>query len=70
MRLRTLTIGALALPLAAMAAPAPAPAPAQTRPSAFFEDHCYRCHDATEKKGGLDLSALAVEPSDPENFAS
>jgi len=70
MRLRTLTIGALALPLAAMAAPAPAPAPAHTRPSAFFEDHCYRCHDATEKKGGLDLSALAVEPSDPDNFAS
>jgi hypothetical protein len=29
---------------------------------AFFEKHCYQCHDASTKKGGLDLSALKVEP--------
>ncbi len=42
--------------------------PAQAKP-AFFEKHCYQCHDASTKKGGLDLSALKVEPADPENFA-
>ena len=36
----------------------------------FFEEHCYDCHDAESKKGGLDLSALAFQPDDPRNFAS
>ena len=63
----TLTTGAVILALVAVAGPAVAREP--TRPDGFFEDHCYRCHDATEKKGGLDLSALAVNPADPENFA-
>jgi len=27
-------------------------------PRAVFEKHCFDCHDATEKKGGLDLDAL------------
>jgi hypothetical protein len=36
---------------------------------AFFEAHCTGCHDATVKKGGLDLTALHVEPADPDNFA-
>lgn len=65
MRRRTLTTGAVALCLLAVAPPAPA----QTRPTAFFEEHCYGCHDATARKGGLDLAALAVDPSDPDNFA-
>ncbi len=29
--------------------------------SAFLEKHCTACHDATEKKGGLDLEALPVK---------
>ena len=35
----------------------------------FFEQHCYDCHDAESKKGGLDLSALAFQPDDARNFA-
>lgn len=45
------------------------PALAKTQPTAYFEAHCYRCHDATEKKGGFDLTALKVEPGNPDNFA-
>src|ERR1019366_7672323 len=33
---------------------------------AFFEKHCYQCHDADTKKGGLDLTALKV---DADHFA-
>ena len=29
--------------------------------TAFLEQHCTGCHDATEKKGGLDLEALPVK---------
>ena len=65
MRRRTLTTGAMALSLLAAALPARA----QDRPTAFFEEHCYGCHDAAARKGGLDLSALAVNPSDADNFA-
>src|SRR5436305_980707 len=35
----------------------------------FFEQHCYDCHDAEAKKGGLDLTALAFQPDDAGNFA-
>ncbi|HTU18407.1 MAG TPA: DUF1592 domain-containing protein [Gemmataceae bacterium] len=42
---------------------------AHAEPTAFFKTYCHRCHDATLKKGGLDLTALKVEPSNPENFA-
>lgn len=35
---------------------------------AFFQAHCFECHDAETRKGGLDLSSLAFTPSDPENF--
>jgi hypothetical protein len=42
--------------------------PAQATPTAFFEKYCYQCHDATLKKGGLNLTALKVEPSNPDNF--
>jgi hypothetical protein len=54
------TLLALALPAAAIGAE-----PAHT---AFFETHCYDCHDADEKKGGLDLTALPTDFSKPENF--
>jgi hypothetical protein len=40
--------------------------PAHAQPTAFFESHCYSCHDAKVKKGGLDLTALKL---DPDNFA-
>ncbi|MBI5771168.1 MAG: DUF1592 domain-containing protein [Verrucomicrobia bacterium] len=35
----------------------------------FLEIECADCHDATEKKGGLDLTALTLEPANPKNFA-
>lgn len=47
--------------------------PAAPRPprevSAFVEQHCANCHDDVEKKGGLDLTALALQPEQPKNFA-
>ncbi|MBL9158643.1 MAG: DUF1592 domain-containing protein [Verrucomicrobiales bacterium] len=30
----------------------------------FFERHCYECHDANLKKGGLDLDALGTDLND------
>ncbi|MFT4548136.1 MAG: hypothetical protein ACI8XO_002645 [Verrucomicrobiales bacterium] len=36
---------------------------------AFINTHCSDCHDASEKKGGLDLTALGTDFSDAENFA-
>ena len=41
---------------------------AQAQPTAYFEKHCYQCHDSNLKKGNLDLTALPVEPGNPENF--
>ncbi len=34
----------------------------------FFEQHCYDCHDADEKKGGLDLTSLALKLDERANF--
>ena len=39
-------------------------------PTAFFEQHCYDCHDAESKKGGLDLTALTLRLDDRANFAT
>ncbi len=39
-------------------------------PAAFFEQHCTDCHDAESKKGGLDLTALALKLDDRANFAT
>ncbi|MFN0075577.1 MAG: DUF1592 domain-containing protein [Prosthecobacter sp.] len=36
--------------------------------AAFFEQHCYDCHDADEKKGDLDLTSLALKLDDRANF--
>ena len=36
--------------------------------AAFFEQHCYDCHDADEKNGGLDLTSLALKLDDHANF--
>jgi len=61
---RILTTKAVTLLLMALVVPSLAHA----QPAAFFEKHCHECHDATIKKGGLDLTALKVEPSNPDNF--
>jgi len=34
----------------------------------MFNQHCYECHDADAKKGGLDLTALPWKPDDIENL--
>ena len=44
-------------------------AAAAEMPRPFFEQHCTDCHDAMEKKGGLDLNALKTNFADAENFA-
>ena len=36
---------------------------------AFFEQHCYECHNTESNKGGLDLTALVFQPDDSRNFA-
>jgi hypothetical protein len=46
-----------------------APLRAQAQPTEFFEAHCTSCHDASLKKGGLDLTALKNDLANPENFA-
>ena len=38
-------------------------------PHAFISAHCLDCHDSNLKKGGLDLSSLAVDLSNADNFA-
>ena len=41
----------------------------EAQPQAFFEKHCTDCHDATEKKGGIDLTTLKPDFTNAENFA-
>ena len=36
----------------------------------FLEQRCVECHDDLERKGGLDLTALTLNPADPKNFAA
>ena len=35
----------------------------------FLQKHCLECHDAEMKKGGLDLSALKFDLTNPTNFS-
>ena len=42
---------------------------ARAETAAFFQQHCYECHDAQTKEAGLDLSALKTELASPDNFA-
>lgn len=35
----------------------------------FLDKHCVECHDAETKKGGLDLTSLSSDLSNPQNFA-
>src|SRR5258705_5632698 len=34
----------------------------------FLDQHCFECHDAEVKKGGLDLTVLKFDPSNLTNF--
>ena len=54
--------------LAAALLPLSAPA-ALSDAHAFLEKHCYECHDGETTKGGLNLTALKVDPADPPAFA-
>ncbi len=42
---------------------------AQAQPQAFLKTHCQECHNDDTKEGGLDLTALKLELSQPDNFA-
>src|SRR5438270_13802120 len=42
---------------------------AAEKPMAFFDEHCYDCHDADTHKGNLDLTALKPEFTNAETFA-
>jgi len=37
-------------------------------PRAFLEKHCFECHDAETKKGGLDLTMLRYDGAKPEKW--
>src|SRR6266487_3506226 len=36
---------------------------------AFVDRHCFECHDAETKKGGLDLTGLPFDLANPTNFS-
>ena len=36
--------------------------------SPFLEKNCVECHDADAKKGGLDMTALKSDLTDPKSF--
>ncbi len=56
------TLFFLAVALPALAAP-------NSKQNAFFEQHCYDCHDDLTTKGGLDLTALTGDLADPDTLA-
>jgi hypothetical protein len=53
-----------ALPLPALAAELPAPV------AAMVDVRCSACHNEEDRKGNLDLTALAYNLGDPKNFAT
>lgn len=59
-----LLLASLALPGAGAAS-----AGGDDPPRAFFEAHCYECHDDATRKGGLDLTALKPDFADADTFA-
>ncbi len=64
-RLRLLALAVLAL----FAAPPAGAAEPAAPDKAFVSDHCASCHNETDKKGRLDLTSLAFDPSDSANLA-
>jgi mono/diheme cytochrome c family protein len=53
---------------AASGAAVGAPALPKSQWAPLFENHCVECHDADNKKGGLNLDTLDWAPTQPENF--
>ncbi len=45
------------------------PLEADEPPRAFFQAHCFDCHDSSAKQGGLDLSSLNLDLANTDNFA-
>ena len=37
--------------------------------TSFFENHCTDCHDATDRKGNFDITALKPDFANPDSFA-
>src|SRR6476469_3389189 len=60
--------GALYLLLAVASASPGATLPPNNRQ--FLEKHCFECHDADVRKGGLDLTALKFDPANSTNFSA
>jgi hypothetical protein len=63
------TLVALAAAAFFFALDAPA-APPFAGSEEFVQKNCVACHSGKAAKAGLDLSKLAFEPADPDNFAS
>ncbi len=59
-------IAALFLTLVSAACPAADLPPSQRE---FLEESCVGCHDEASRKGGLDLTDLEFDPTDPAKFA-
>jgi len=47
-----------------------AAAPPFAGADAFIQKSCAPCHNPSARSGGLDLTKLAFEPADPDNFAT
>ena len=64
-RLGLISLATVALFAARPAGAAELPMPDQ----AFLRDHCTNCHNDVDKKGRLDLTRLAFDPTDSANLA-
>jgi len=70
-RVSALRLGSMLLAMSAVSAVAAMSAVgASAEPGfrSFLENHCLECHDASAKKGGLDLDTLPLRMDDPEHF--
>lgn len=64
------TFAVAAMCAAASTTPVPANGAASDPAHAFIDRHCAGCHDAVEKEGGLDLTALTFDWNDAASFAT
>jgi mono/diheme cytochrome c family protein len=60
----------LAFAASLQGAPAALPPAPPKATAEFIDKYCASCHDDVEKKGDLDLTALAYQPGDTKNFAA
>lgn len=56
------------VPLVLLVASVPAFAATPKALTTFLDQHCFECHDADVKKGGLDLTSLTFDLRDPQLF--